>query len=99
MAVAQPCPSTKKRHTSSLLFQVMNTVMSLRRTIPVLTKEARVHPSTGVGYNLKLTEAILLFGVWQEVWQSSHTLDSQQDQPWFMTNESYCEMRATFNLV
>ena len=59
------------------------------RAIPVLTKEARVHPSAGIGK----IDAIFLFGVWQEV---RRTLHSQQDQAWFMTNEPYCEMHAFY---
>ena len=67
----------------------MNTVMPLRLTIPVLTKEARVHSSAGVGKNLKLTGHFPV-RCGQEV---RRTLHSQQDQA---TNEPYCEMHAFY---
>ena len=59
----------------------------------MLTKEARVHPSAGVGKNLKLTGHFPVGCVARSI---RRTLHSQQDQAWFMTNEPYCEMHAFY---
>ena len=70
----------------------MNTVMPLRPTIPVLTKEARVHPSAGVGKNLKLTGHFPVRCVARS--KAHSTLTTRPSM--VMTNEPYCEIHAFY---
>ena len=94
---ARPCPHTKRTQlTSSLLFQVMNTVVPLRRTIPVLTKEARVHPSAGVGKNLKLTGHFLVQCVASSTALVALSTLTRRPSSMVHCNEPDCEMHALY---